>query len=187
MPVQSPIVLILDGQSVTAHDVARFWEKVTRSPGNKCWLWKGKPNHSGYGRLHVGGRNGRHLLAHRLSRALAYPGEDIANLEVCHECDNPPCVNPIHLFVGTHLDNMKDRDRKGRVTRGDEHWTARKPERKAKGENHGASRLTESKVLAIRSRYAAGGQSYGDLATEYDVSPGTIRDVVKRRRWKHLP
>lgn len=184
LPIISAAVFTIDGQLVTEHDVARFWRAVERSSG--CWRWLGAPNHSGYGRLHVGGKGGRHLMAHRLSFAIhgAPPSTEI---EVCHTCDNPICVRPDHLFLGTHGDNMADRDAKGRTPSGGEHWMQHLPKaRRPRGEQHGAAILTVAQVGEIRTRYAAGDVSYGDLSAVFNVSRGTVRDIVKRRRWAHL-
>jgi len=87
----------------------RFWSKVQCLPG-PCWLWTGTRQHNGYGRILV---DGRMRQAHRVSYELTF-GPVPAGLQVCHKCDNPPCVNPDHLFVGTQSDNLFDQGRKGR-------------------------------------------------------------------------
>lgn len=92
----------------------RFWAKVDRS--GECWEWIGKPTTHGYGRLErapQGQRRGAPVYAHRASWELHY-GPIPEGLNVLHHCDNPPCVRPTHLFLGTHLDNMADMFAKGR-------------------------------------------------------------------------
>ena len=90
----------------------RFWDKVCPEPNTGCWLWTGETK-KGYGRISTGGREGRLIAAHRLSWTLFKSPVD-ATLEVCHRCDVRRCVNPDHLFLGTHGDNMRDMIRKGR-------------------------------------------------------------------------
>jgi hypothetical protein len=89
----------------------RFWKYVQRSADNVCWLWTGARNDNGYGHLYA---EGRMVYAHRLSWELHNGAEVSPDLEVMHACDNPPCVNPGHLSVGTQADNMADMIRKGR-------------------------------------------------------------------------
>ena len=89
-----------------------FWEMVAGAEDPEgCWLWMGKTDYAGYGMVGLGLRKG--ILAHRFSWEIAN-GPLPEGLFACHHCDNPPCVNPSHLFLGTHQDNMNDRNRKGR-------------------------------------------------------------------------
>jgi len=92
----------------------RFWSKVTKGAG--CWEWTASTDHKGYGKLAEGGRQGRTLSAHRVSYELNV-GPIPDGLLVLHRCDNPPCVRPDHLFVGTHTDNAQDMAKKGRSWR----------------------------------------------------------------------
>ena len=145
----------------------RFWEKVEKTE-NGCWEWTAGKFNAGYGQFAV---NGKHQLAHRFSYELTY-GEIPDGLFVCHRCDNPPCVNPEHLFLGTHADNMADRNEKGRVSKGEEHYY---------------SKLTEENVLEIRQRVASGKWGIkSKLAKEFGVSNPQISDIVNRKKWKHV-
>lgn len=90
---------------------ARFWEKVDRAEG--CWLWTGAKS-SGYGKIQRGQRGAGYVWAHRVAWELTV-GPIPDGLQVLHACDNPPCVNPAHLFLGTRSDNMRDAASKGRL------------------------------------------------------------------------
>lgn len=93
----------------------RFWQKVEKRGGNKCWIWTGARDNHGYGKIGVGGGPNRvNLKAHRLSYEMRFgliQGQNV----ICHTCDNPSCVNPNHLFEGSQKDNVKDAVRKGRL------------------------------------------------------------------------
>lgn len=148
----------------------RFEAKFTKSDG--CWEWGGSKSRSGYGGFMVAGRK---QLAHRVSYQL-YVGEIPAGLCVCHRCDNRGCVNPDHLFLGTHTDNMRDCVNKGR--------------RKIKwidtsGEKRSRSKLNESQVIEIRTKHESGARGV-DLAKEYGVSRPAISMIVRRHNWAKI-
>jgi hypothetical protein len=150
------------------HDT-RFWRKVDQT--DTCWIWIGARHLDGYG---IVIRDGRNWLAHRWVWTIAngtIPGE----LCVCHHCDNPPCVRPDHLFLGTRADNNVDKTGKGRNV-----------VIPCPGEANGAAKLTESEVLAIRAKHAAGGVSMRALGREYGVDGSAIEHIIHRRRWRHI-
>src|SRR5450756_2321620 len=89
----------------------RLWERVNK--GGSCWTWLGPPSKEGYGRVGAGGKTGRLLLVHRVAYELVY-GAIPEGLLVCHSCDTPSCVNPAHLWLGTHKTNAADKKCKGR-------------------------------------------------------------------------
>jgi hypothetical protein len=96
----------------------RFWEWVNKGGTNECWNWKGAPNVWGYGQIRdTNGRYGKKKLAHRISWII-HNGPIPTNILVLHTCDNPLCVNPNHLWLGTHKDNALDMCKKGRHTKG---------------------------------------------------------------------
>lgn len=100
--------------------VARFWAKVDRRGADECWEWRGWRKRGGYGAFFFPVRLARRRYgsAHRLSWALAH-GDAPGDICVLHRCDNPPCVNPAHLFLGTLADNNRDKEAKGRGARGE--------------------------------------------------------------------
>lgn len=149
----------------------RLWKKVNNRNPDDCWEWNGYKNQKGYGRLHV---DGKLVSVHRLVWQISY-GEIPAGLLVCHRCDNPACVNPTHLFLGTSKENTQDMIHKGRARPG-----------KSLGENHGMSKLTKDQVLEIRGAYSFYKVTLKQLAQKYGVSIATISYVVNRETWSHV-
>jgi hypothetical protein len=156
--------------------VAKFWVKVNRRGPlhsilkTRCWLWLGPIGVNGYGRFSF---DGLRVPAHRVAWLIArgrwpYP-------HGLHKCDNPPCCNPAHLFEGTQQDNNLDMLRKGRASGG-----------RLPGELNKNSKLTTELVLAIRSRYLAGGVSQRELGREFGVSNVQVANIVHKRVWKNV-
>ena len=144
-----------------------FAESVEVDEPDKCWLWQGNflKTGLGYGRINA---NRKSHMAHRLSyEFLVGPLED--GLLALHKCDNPRCVNPHHLYAGTHKDNAIDR-------------ATRKPNSYAVGANAAKAKLTEDQVISIRQDE----RSCYALAKQYGVTPGLISMVKNRKVWKHL-
>lgn len=150
----------------------RFWANVDKTPANGCWVWTGSNNGQGYGTIGAMEIGRRHIRAHRLSY-MWHRGEIPEGMVVCHKCDNPPCVNPEHLFLGTPADNMRDRNIKGR------HWAQR-------GENHCRAILTEELVKKLRAEYVPGHGGGWRLARKYNLQGPTVMRVIKRETWKHI-
>ena len=187
---------------VTEKDIARFWAKTRRNEATGCLEWTAARHPSGYGTFSIGGRRtsgGSPRAAHRVAWVIAN-GAIPDGLCVCHRCDNPPCVDPAHLFLGTLGDNYADMAAKGREARGDRlgththpesrptgsaHWARRIPERTARGERQGFAKLTEQAVREMRSLRAQG-MTLADLARRYGVSPRATRAAVTRETWAHV-
>jgi hypothetical protein len=150
---------------------ARFWSKVNKAGGEACWEWQGgRTPDRGYGLLGVTFKPNRYVVAHRISYELNC-GPIPAGMKVCHKCDNPPCVRPDHLFLGTQQDNIEDMRKKGRAARGAKHFRAR---------------LDPDKVRDIRRSHAAG-ESVASIAKRIGVRPGTVYAVLTGKTWTHVP
>jgi len=147
----------------------RFWKRVIKRGAEDCWEWTGAKSTAGYGQLRM---YGQAFYAHRLIWEWTY-GSIPDGIEVCHACDNPECVNPAHLFLGSHADNIVDMHTKGR-------WRSK---RGIRGEANGNSKLTWPDVREIRQRYVAGGETQRGLAIEYGVGKTTIARVLRNQTW----
>lgn len=146
----------------------RFERKFERTP-HGCWIWNAKTKNGGYGIIHVGGRHdGKWLYAHRLSWEF-YRDRIPDGLHVLHRCDNPSCVNPDHLFLGTQTENNRDRDRKGRQVA-------------PRGTKNGMAKLDEESIRFIRSSPL----SSVKLEKMIGVDHTTICRIRRRERWAHV-
>ncbi len=141
-----------------------FFSRIEAVPFAGCWLWTGSTDHLGYARL----RGGDEYLGHRFAYA-RLRGAIPAGACVLHRCDVPSCVNPDHLFLGTHQENMVDRNSKGRSAR-------------LRGELNGHAKLTEDQVREI----LASTDTHRSLARRYGVTHGLIGNIKAGRVWKHV-
>lgn len=152
---------------LTPAQFARFTRHFTteREPGG-CWEWKARKMSHGRGGVTIGGRD---YVASRVAYE-AFVGPIGEGLRVCHRCDNPGCVRPDHLFLGTAKDNTQDMVAKGRS---------------ARGERHGRCRLTAESVVAMRAARAAGAR-ITDLAIQYGMSKPQTSNICNGNRWRHV-
>jgi HNH endonuclease len=149
------------------HEISRnrFIDKVKIE--NECWIWCGYIAKHGYG---VSTYRSKSTLVHRLSWIL-FRGNLVKDLDVCHHCDNPKCVNPDHLFLGTAKDNIKDcfnKKRKSHV-----------------GEKHPGAKLTEKDVLEI-FELRKNGWTHQKISDRFKIRQGTVSQILYRRIWKHV-
>jgi hypothetical protein len=147
----------------------RFWSKVDKRGPAECWLWTGAVNADGYGVMRPEGqRSGGTIRAHRVSVALDGRAPD--GLCVLHSCDNPPCVNPAHLHLGTKAENTHDMLAK---------------QRGLIGERNGHAKLTSAQASEIRRRRRAG-ERRDVLAAEFNVSGATVTRIANGEGWRHV-
>lgn len=188
----------------------RFWSRVDRGEINQCWIFRGVKRSTGYGQIEIAGKN---RLAHRVAWELAI-GPIPRGMHVCHRCDNRPCVNPNHLFLGTHADNMADMVAKGRQASGDRNFARMHSDRMPRGDRHGSrlhresrprgdqhpsrthpeclkrgsslpqAKLTESDVPAMRELRAAG-LTYEEIGRRFGVTRTAASYAVRGVWWKH--
>lgn len=150
--------------------VSRFWEKVDKiSTPDGCWMWTAYKNRQGYGKFAT--KKNIQVLAHRFIWT-AMNGPIPGDLVVCHRCDNPSCVRPDHLFLGTSSDNRRDCIQKRRNN-------------SAKGCRQGHAKITEDDVRAIRRRHATG-ETQDALAKAFGISQSAVSYIVLRVNWKHV-
>lgn len=158
----------------------RFWPKVDKRGPGECWPWRAATTHYGYGKILGPWAPKEIVLATHVAWFLATGVRP--HLFVLHRCDNPPCVNPAHLFLGTQKDNMRDRDAKGRQPKGDRAGLRKHPEAVRRGEMSTAAKLTAAQVLAI----LADARHYAEVARDYGISKGHIFKLRAKKRWRHL-
>jgi len=150
----------------------RFERKIAKIPFHPCWEWVGAMANERYGCLWIGTAKRRVAVrAHRIAWEL-FNGPVPHGMHVCHHCDNPLCVNPDHLFLGTHADNMADMAKKGRT-------------RALAGEAHPSSKLSDDTIREIRIARQRG-STLAALAVRFAVSAVLIGRIVKRRNWAHV-
>lgn len=144
-----------------------FWSHVQKT--DTCWFWTGAKDHNGYGRLISRLLPKPQICAHRFSYEMRY-GPISKGLYVCHRCDNPACVNPDHLFLGTQTENMADAKQKGRTRHGSNHWRSKLDEQKVK------------RIFELRQT----GMTHKAIANDLGVTPMAVGRVLRNQAWLHV-
>jgi hypothetical protein len=149
----------------------RFWSYIMKGDGDLCWLWLGTSDKHGYG---IASWRGTPRGAHRVSWAIANNGGELPlrPMIVCHRCDTTLCVRPDHLFLGTHLDNARDKVAKGRQASGTH----------SPGPN---IKLTPAIVLEMIEAVRAGERPM-DVSLRYGRPRSTVMNILRRRAWRHI-
>lgn len=167
----------------------RFWPRVQKGGPGECWEWMGGRFPTGYGACWDGDRTGK---AHRISWEMAH-GSIPNGMCVLHRCDNPPCVNPDHLFLGTIDDNNRDMMAKGRgvfpgpkrPATGDRNGSRTTPASRPRGERVATAKLTESQAKEI-IRLAAAGKPRRVIAALFGIHYLHVCRIFRGGCWKHL-
>lgn len=149
--------------------VERFWSKVEHGEPDDCWWWTASRNKAGYGILNFAGKS---KLAHRVAWELQNDAKIPDGLSACHRCDQPACVNPRHIYLGTHQDNANDATERGR-------WNHKR------GEDNAVSKLTNKDVREIVARFN-NGESGRAIAADYDIGSSVVHNIMSGKTWSHL-
>ena len=151
-------------------DHKRFWNNVNKGADHECWGWLASSDSCGYGRFRF---RSKLLSAHRVSWEI-HNGKIPNGLHILHKCDNPNCVNPNHLSLGTHQDNMNDRGAKKRTSGGN-----------LKGEANKASRFSESDIITMRD-LAKQGVKQKEIASQFGTTQPVISNIINHKYWTHI-
>jgi len=176
-----PLVASLPRATVPA--VERFWPKVSKElgqgPWGDCWEWAANRHPQGYGLFWA---HPKDVCAHRFSFELAN-GPIPEGMEICHRCDNPPCVRPSHLFLGTHADNMADCAAKGRAAKGERNGRHTKPASTVRGERSGRCKIDDRQLIELR-KLSSEGWSTRDLSARFGITTKHVCFIRARPEWR---
>lgn len=178
--------LIYHGTPMTPGVLERFWAKVSERAPEECWPWLGAVNHSGYGRFAERFKAPQRMATHVMLELHGKP-RPTPTSQALHSCDNPPCVNPSHLYWGGYAENVADRISRGRSCghkrSGALNGMYTKPESRLPGEKNPAAKLTAELVLAI----IRDARKNVLIAGDYGVSSALIGQIKRGVSWRHIP
>ena len=165
--------------ALSEKDKRNFLKKISATPTETgCFEWMAFRNAKGYGSFSAKGQS---YQAHRVAYLIA-TGTDPGEFQTMHTCDNPPCVNPEHLRIGTNTDNVRDKVKKGRAASGDKNGARVHPERLARGESNGRAKLKDSDIPLIRADIRV----QRIIALDYGVDQVLISLIKRRKIWVHV-
>lgn len=167
-------------QAMTPDEV--FWHLIERMPSG-CWEWRGTVSRLGYGRFYY--PRYRSHRVNRIALQIALGRELSSEEHVLHRCDNPPCCNPEHLWVGTVYDNIQDRVQKGRSARGANHRSKLYPELVPRGSAHGMAKHTEDEIISVKVMLADG-LTHRQIETITGVGRSTVSKISRGIQWSHV-
>lgn len=170
----------------------RFWSHIQQCGHEDvcpycCWPWLSTKDKDGYGRFAVTYQGHKiNVVATHVLYEVWHGRRLSPGLFICHHCDTPSCMNPLHIWPGTLNDNRQDCVRKGRTAKGLAAGVHTKPEAFPRGEKHHKAKLTAQQVLEIRADYAKGFITIHRLSEHYDVSGTAIKNILYRKTWIHI-
>ena len=153
--------MLIKNKGKRGRTVAQRFDDFCDKSG-ECWEWMGCKDKDGYGFIRVDGKN---IKSHRLAYSLYCSAEIDSALHVCHKCDNPSCVNPDHLWLGTNRDNQIDSVVKNR---------------------HGGQKMTADDVRFAREKYFSGQMTQAELCRKFNISSGMMSNTINKRKWAHV-
>lgn len=170
------------GQVPNKYDPETIHSNCTVEANTGCWLWLGSLNKWGYGKLSI---QRKHWISHRASYTI-FNGEIPDGMQVLHKCDVRSCVNPEHLFLGTHKENMKDMVKKGRAAAGDRNTSIKNPHLQVRGSKSAQAKLNEQQVLEIKKLLAEKKLTQKQIGKMFGVGSRNINNINVGLSWRHV-
>jgi hypothetical protein len=179
---KNAVPLTIEAVNLGEQRTASFWRKVDRRGPDECWPWKAGKQGFGYGQFFIPGRI---LNAHRIAY-LMINGPIPSGLFVLHRCDNAPCCNPAHLFLGTQAVNIADKCNKRRQAAGSAHGSITHPEKLKRGAENSNSKLTTENVIAIRKMRRDRRIKVKAIAQMFGITERNVFTILARETWRHI-